>query len=65
MNLAAAALQVVSHRQWRHYMVPDHPGWAKNVLLIFIWMFVIAVLVGPLYRYFRGRKRSNARPAAW
>lgn len=64
--LPLAVTQALSSHQWHQLMVPDHPGWAKNVLLIIIWMFVAAVLIGPLYRYFRSRRRSTSgRPAAW
>ncbi len=67
MNLLPIVLTAaLSSRQWREFMVPDHPGWAKNVLLIIIWMFVAAVLIGPLYRYFRSRRRSaSGRSGAW
>ena len=67
MNLLPIALtQALSSHQWRKFMLPDHPSWAKNVLLIIIWMFVAAVLIGPLYRYFRSRRRSaSGRSGAW
>ncbi len=65
-RLPIALTQALAPHLWRKFMVPDHPGWAKNVLLIIIWMFVAAVLIGPLYRYFRVRRRTaSGRPGAW
>lgn len=52
---------------WDQMNVPQHSAWAKNVLLIVVWMFVLAVLAGPLVRYLANRKPTPRPPAggAW
>lgn len=47
---------------WNQMNVPEHSAWAKNVLLIVVWMFVAAVLVGPLVKYTENRKPDPPRP---
>ncbi len=52
---------------WNEMNVPQHSAWAKNFLLIVVWMFVLAVLAGPLVKYAANRKPLPRSPAggAW
>ncbi|NNM87531.1 MAG: hypothetical protein HKL95_03330 [Phycisphaerae bacterium] len=52
---------------WNEMNVPQHSAWAKNVLLIVVWMLVLAVLTGPLVKYVARRQPLPRPPAggAW
>ncbi len=52
---------------WNEMNVPQHSAWARNILLIVVWMFVLAVLAGPLVKYAAGRRPLPRPPAggAW
>ena len=52
---------------WNEMNVPQHSAWAKNVLLIVVWMFVLAVLTGPLVKYVASRQPLPRPPGggAW
>ncbi|HTV47106.1 MAG TPA: hypothetical protein VMG59_01550 [Phycisphaerae bacterium] len=43
-----------------------HPAWFRYVLLVIVWMFVAAVLIGPIEHHFSQRRESSGpRPRAW
>ncbi len=52
---------------WNEMNVPQHSAWARNILLIIVWMFVLAVLAGPLVKYAASRRPLPRPPAggAW
>ncbi len=57
----------VAKPSWNQMNVPQHSAWAKNVLLIVVWIFVLAVLMGPLVKYAANRKPLPRPPVggAW
>ena len=63
MATASAATRpaISPYEIWQRLMTPDHPGWAKNVLLVIVWMFVLAVLIGPLERWLVQRRNPSRR----
>jgi hypothetical protein len=38
--------------------IPLSTGWVEGFLLLIVWLFVIAVIVGPLVKHFRLERRS-------
>ncbi len=54
-------------QQWRELSVPHHAAWAQNVLVLIIWIFVIAALVGPVVVRFSRKPTEKRRPpsAGW
>ncbi len=38
--------------------IPTQTAWVSTFLLLIVWVFVAAVIVGPLIRYFKLLKRS-------
>ena len=46
---------------------PADAGWAKTVLLVVVWMFVLAAILGPLERWWSQRHRleKDSRASGW
>jgi len=43
-----------------------YPAWFRFALLLIVWMFVAAVLIGPIERHFSQRREATGpRPRAW
>ena len=38
--------------------IPLSTGWVEGFLLMIVWLFVAAVIIGPLVTYFRLERRS-------
>jgi hypothetical protein len=61
--LSTAALPVlgadhVASRDAAAVPIPLSTGWVEGFLLMIVWLFVTAVIVGPLVTYFRLERRS-------
>jgi len=42
-----------------HVPIPLSTGWVEGFLLMIVWLFVAAILVGPLVKFFHLEPRSD------
>ena len=39
--------------------IPLSTGWVEGFLLLIVWLFVVAVVIGPLVTFFQAQPRST------
>jgi len=54
-----AALPASAPADGAELLVPQTPAWVTSFLLLILWLFVAAILLGPLIRHFNLEPRSH------
>jgi hypothetical protein len=57
-SLSALGAEHPASRDAVFVPIPLSTGWVEGFLLMIVWLFVAAVIIGPLVTYFRLERRS-------